>query len=475
MSTPLWLSNLAAYWLQVAVVVAAGTALAAVSRLRAPRVLQAYWQGLLAACLLLPLIQPWQQVATGRVSISGASLIDVGAGAVASQLSSFPVARLIVLVLIVGIFLRSAWLALGFVKLAWLRRRARRLEPLPAAIREIQTRLGVEPDFCLSDEIPGPVTFGLRQPVILLPACFSEMDAAHQQAIAAHELLHVERRDWAFNLAEEVILTALWFHPAVWWVVNRIRLAREQVVDRDVVELTGARKPYLYALAEIAASAGTRRLFPAPTFLNESQLAQRIRTLVRENVMSKRRIVITLAAVIVLMLAAGLAIVRIFPLFAPHGADGGPVEGTVMITVAADGTVTDARLISGSLGSKALEEHALEMLKRTKLKPKTEWVGVPGVAVAEPPNDVTKPVPIYKPEVPFTQEALDAKLEGTITLQITIATDGTVSDAEVISPLGKGLDEQAVETLKTWKFKPATKNGKPVEYKLDVEISFRFF
>jgi bla regulator protein blaR1 len=427
-STPTWLSNLAAYWLQVAVVVAVGTALAAASRLRVPRVVHAYWQGLLAACLLLPLIQPWQQVATGRVSVSGASLIDLGAGAVASRLPSIPVVKLIALVLITGIILRCAWLGLGFAKLARLRRSARRLEPLPAAMREMRTLLGVEPDFCLSDEISGPVTFGLRQPVILLPVCFLEMDATHQQAIVAHELLHVARRDWAFNLAEEVIIAVFWFHPAVWWLVNRIRLTREQVVDRDAVELTGARKPYLYALAEIAALAGARRLFAAPTFLNESQLAQRTRTLVRKDVMSKRRIVITLAAVVVLMLAAGLAIVRVFPLKA----------GAAMLPAPAD------------------EKTAAKNEKLAK--------------------DVTKPVPIYKPEPPYTEEAKDAKLQGTVRLRITIATDGTVSDAKLIShPLGKGLDEQAVETVKTWKFKPATKKGKPVEFKVDVEVTFKFY
>jgi bla regulator protein BlaR1 len=424
----MWLNNLVAIWLQVAVVVVVGTALAAASRLRTPRVIHAYWQGLLAACLFLPLIQPWQHVAAERVSLSGASMIDLGAGAVASRLPSIPVAKLIALVLVTGIILRCVWLGLGFARLARLRRSARRLEPFPVAIREIQTRLGVDPDFCLSNEISGPVTFGLRQPVILLPACFLEMDAAHQQAIAAHELLHVARRDWAFNLAEEVIIALLWFHPAVWWLVNRIRLTREQVVDRDAVELTRTRKPYLYALVEFATGVGAQRLFSAPTFLYESQLAQRIRALMKEDVMSKRRIVITLSAVLMLTLAAGLASVRTFPL-----------KAGMAVLPAPAGEKTEAK-------NKKLEK------------------------------GVTKPVPIYKPEPPYTQEAKDAKLQGTVRLRITIAADGTVSDAKLISPpLGKGLDENALETVKTWKFKPATKKGKPVEYKVDVEVTFKFY
>ena len=426
MSTPLWFGNLAAYWLQVAVVVAAGTALAAASRLRVPRVVHAYWQGLLAACLLLPLIQPWQRLEAGRVSITGSNRIDFDAGAVASQLSSFPVAKLIVLVLVAGIILRCAWLALGFAKLDRFRRSARRFEPLPDAIREIQMRLGVEPEFRLSDAIDGPVTFGLRRPVVLLPPRFAEMDVPHQQAIAAHELLHVARRDWGFNLVEELILAISWFHPAVWWVVSRIRLSREQVVDREVVELIGGRKPYLYALVEIAAGSGRSQVVTAPAFLNECQLAERIRMLVKEDLMSKRRIAITLAAVIALTLVAGLASVRAFPLKA----------ATPALTAPAD------------------EKAAAKDEKQDK--------------------DVTKPVPTYKPDPSYTQEARDAKLQGTVKLKVTIAADGTVSNVKEIStPLGKGLDERAIEALKTWKFKPATKKGKPVERKVDVEITFK--
>jgi len=56
-----------------------------------------------------------------------------------------------------------------------------------------------------------------------------------------------------------------------------------------------------------------------------------------------------------------------------------------------------------------------------------------------------------------------------------IAADGTVTDVKVTKPFDKGLDESAVRTVKTWKFLPAMKAGKPVAYKTMVEISFRLF
>ena len=57
---------------------------------------------------------------------------------------------------------------------------------------------------------------------------------------------------------EELILTVFWFHPAVAWVVNRIRLSREEAVDEEVVRRFSARKPYMCAPLEIASGgAGT--------------------------------------------------------------------------------------------------------------------------------------------------------------------------------------------------------------------------
>ena len=62
-----------------------------------------------------------------------------------------------------------------------------------------------------------------------------ELDPAMQEAILCHELLHVRARDWLFTVAEELVRAIFWFHPAIWWLLGEISLAREQVVDREVV------------------------------------------------------------------------------------------------------------------------------------------------------------------------------------------------------------------------------------------------
>jgi protein TonB len=88
---------------------------------------------------------------------------------------------------------------------------------------------------------------------------------------------------------------------------------------------------------------------------------------------------------------------------------------------------------------------------------------------------VSAPIPIYKPEPAYSEEARKAKYQGTVVLWIVIDAAGTVTDCRVVKPLGLGLDEKAIETVRTWKFKPAMKNSTPVPVKVSVEVSFRLF
>jgi beta-lactamase regulating signal transducer with metallopeptidase domain len=72
-----------------------------------------------------------------------------------------------------------------------------------------------------------------------------------QEAIACHELLHVRRRDWLSEILEAAVVTVLWFHPAIWILVGRIRLAREQVVDEATIRLTDSRERYVESLLAV--------------------------------------------------------------------------------------------------------------------------------------------------------------------------------------------------------------------------------
>src|SRR5208282_5057730 len=135
-----------------------------------------------------------------------------------------------------------------------------------------------------------------------------------QAAIACHELLHVRRRDWAHHLCEEIIRAAFWFHPAIAWLIARVRLAREQVVDLEVVKLTNARKPYLEALLEFTNARASISAVPAPPFLAERQLAERVALMLKEVRMSRTRLIASLTAISCCIALAIILAVWAFPL-----------------------------------------------------------------------------------------------------------------------------------------------------------------
>ncbi len=89
------------------------------------------------------------------------------------------------------------------------------------------------------------------------------------------------------------------------------------------------------------------------------------------------------------------------------------------------------------------------------------------------PDTIPAPVPIYKPNPAYSKEALKAKYQGTELLWIVVDAQGNVTDCRVVKPLGLGLDEKAVDTVKTWRFKPAMRNGTPVPVRVMVQVSFR--
>jgi TonB family protein len=88
---------------------------------------------------------------------------------------------------------------------------------------------------------------------------------------------------------------------------------------------------------------------------------------------------------------------------------------------------------------------------------------------------VTAPHAIYDPEPDYSDEARKSKYQGTVILGVIIDADGRVWDARVVRSLGMGLDEKALETVRTWRFAPARKDGQPVPVQVNIEISFRLY
>ena len=88
---------------------------------------------------------------------------------------------------------------------------------------------------------------------------------------------------------------------------------------------------------------------------------------------------------------------------------------------------------------------------------------------------VSAPRAVYAPEPEYSEEARKAKYQGTCVLSLVVGADGRPRDMNVTRSLGLGLDEKALQTVKTWKFEPALKDGKPVAVLISVEVEFRLY
>ncbi|WP_197062850.1 M56 family metallopeptidase [Hymenobacter sp. APR13] len=101
--------------------------------------------------------------------------------------------------------------------------------------------------------VPGPLVVGWLKPVILLPmSAASGMSGAELEAILAHELAHVLRRDYLFNLLQSVAEILFFYHPAVWFLSNCLRTERENCCDDMATELCGDSLVLAQALASLA-------------------------------------------------------------------------------------------------------------------------------------------------------------------------------------------------------------------------------
>ena len=132
------------------------------------------------------------------------------------------------------------------------------LSAAPAALQDTLARLantlGVRATVRLYESalVGVPTVVGWLRPVILLPAsALTGLTAQQLELILAHELAHVRRHDYLVNLVQSAAETLLFYHPAVWWVSNRMRVEREHCCDDLAVGACGSAVHYARALVDL--------------------------------------------------------------------------------------------------------------------------------------------------------------------------------------------------------------------------------
>jgi hypothetical protein len=165
----------------------------------------------------------------------------------------------------------------------------------------------------LSSEGIGPATFGFRNPVLVLPEwLLSQASQSELTSVLCHELAHIRRCDFLFNLVCELFLLPISFHPAAVLIKARIDQTRELACDEIAAESMSMPTQYARSLLSVAksmaANQGTAMTGYALGLFDTNALEARIRNVLKKTPRMRKRgaqasAVAALATLLVMCLA----------------------------------------------------------------------------------------------------------------------------------------------------------------------------
>ena len=157
----------------------------------------------------------------------------------------------------VGAGLSLLGLGVGLWRVRQIRRRCSEvdlatLDPAIAGIlRDFKSRRAVR--LCVSGDVAAPAAIGFFQPAIVFSeGLLAQLSAEEIKVILLHELAHLRRWDDWTNLGQKIVKAVFFFHPAVWWIENRLTLEREMACDDSVLAQTASPRAYASSLISFA-------------------------------------------------------------------------------------------------------------------------------------------------------------------------------------------------------------------------------
>jgi beta-lactamase regulating signal transducer with metallopeptidase domain len=199
-------------------------------------------------------------------------------------------------------------------------------------------------DVMRHEHVPGPITFGVLRPVIVMPADASQWSDADAQRAIVHELEHIRRRDWLVLFLARGICACYWFHPLAWAAWRQLSLEAERACD-DAVVLDDERIDYAEQLVALAQRLSATQELPMLGMANRSDLSTRVSAVLDDH---QRRGRAGLGVVVAAIGAAALVVLTVAPVRAVA-----KVEGAVA-AVAAPATQQRVR------GARASRPRALD-------------------------------------------------------------------------------------------------------------------
>jgi TonB family protein len=264
-----------------------------------------------------------------------------------------------------------------------------------------------------SADLTMPMTWGILRPQISLPDGVDTWPEERKRVVIAHELAHVRRWDWLCQMGARLVCAVYWFNPLFWIACNRLYRDAEIACDDAVINLDIDPKEYASHLFEIAKTLRNSTVWATTLAMaHRSALEKRFAALLDSN--ANRRG----AARSTFLMTAAATLFVVLPLAAMH-------LSNTPVRVNADG-----------------------------MAPQVDQYTTP---------------PLY------SDEARMLRIEGVVTVEATVTSDGSVKRLHVVRGLGHGLDQNALLAVRDWRFVPARQHGIAIEATtlIDVEFSLR--
>jgi len=149
-----------------------------------------------------------------------------------------------------------------------------------------------------------PMVMGHLKPVLLLPAgLLTGMPYNQIEAIMAHELAHIYRRDFLVNIIVVVIESLFFYHPAIWWITSAMDDEREKCCDDIAVKITGSKLIYAKALTSVIEKSIAKPQMALALSSNKQKLYLRISRLLKDNNMKsnlREKMILPIALLLVI-------------------------------------------------------------------------------------------------------------------------------------------------------------------------------
>lgn len=362
--------------------------------------------------------------------------------------------------------------------------------PWQALLNALQEKMRMQRAIQLlaSARVQAPLVIGWLKPVILIPpSAVIGLDWRQAEMILAHELAHIRRHDYLFNLLQIMVEALLFYHPVVHWISRDARNEREFCCDDAVMQTCGDRLSYIKALAELAqhrlhASAALAASGGA-LWHRAYRIAYRIEPIGRLPVWTALLALLAAVSATALLVhpqrTAEHIVMHTSAVARPMAVAGAPVPVVRNLQVVAlkDSALRvvlpPTRIAPSASGVQFAFASAIALSSQsvtplaTALPMQLAAVSVP----AAPAITVVAPHPLPQPEYPYA--ALRDGLGGTVQVSFRVGASGQVADIRTQMISGPAiLASTARAALENWQFQPVRINGKTVMPQVNLEFVF---